>query len=85
MAQFVEFSIHAFTNHAALSHQLWWIVLYLLLNTVTQRFAQVQLLTDSVQRGVLGIETGRLNRLDGLQSGLELYHLARRDAPHSGL
>ena len=79
MAQFVKLGIDAVADDTALLYQLWRVGLYLALNTVAERFAEVQPLADALQGVVRGVEARRLDGVNGLQGCLELNDLARRN------
>ena len=85
LAQLVEFGIHAVSDHPTLLHQLWRVALNLFFDAVLQRLAQVELFPYPFQGLVVGIETGRLDGLDGLQGRLQLHYFARRYTSHSHL
>ena len=85
VAQLVELLVHTVADDAALLHQLWRVGLNLALNTVAERLAEIQPLANALQGVVLGVETGRLDGVDGLQGRLQLDNLARRNAPHGHL
>ena len=85
MPQLVQFCIHTVANHASFGNQLWRVVLYLAGYPVSQALAQVQPLPYPLQRLVIGIETGGLNGLQGLQGRLQLHYFTRRHSPHGYL
>ena len=58
LAQFVEFRIHAMTNHAALVQQLGCITLHLALNTRSHFFADIHLLSYPSERIILRMFAG---------------------------
>ena len=77
MTKFVEFCIDTITDDATLSHQLWWVVLYLASYTIAQLLAKTQALSHPFQGFVVCMQTSVLDGFDGLQRYLHLHHLTR--------
>ena len=84
-AQVIELLTVAMGNNVALVDQQRWVGLYLLLDAVAQALTEVELLTQSAQTGIFGVETGRLDGLDGHKGMLQLHHLTRRHPSHGHL
>ena len=77
MAQLVEFRAHTIADDATLCYQLWRIVLYLTGYAVTQLLTERQTLSYPFQGFIVCMQAGILDRFDGLQRHLHLYHLTR--------
>ena len=77
LSQFVEFRIHAMTNHAALVQQLGCTTLYLALNARSHFFTDIHLLSYPSERIIFRMFAGSLHGFQSLQSGFQGHHFPR--------
>ena len=85
LAQLVELGADALLDDAALVDQQRRVVVDFTVDAVADGLADVELLADAVQAGIVGLQAGLLDGFNGLQSHLQRHHLAGTDTAHGHL
>ena len=85
LAQLIELGADALLDDAALVDQQRRVVVDFTVDAVADGLADVELLADTVQAGIVGLQAGLLDGFDGLQRHLQRHHLAGADTSHGHL